>query len=355
MNNRERMLKIFKGEMPDRVPFMSFSELMPRGGFEREMRNRGMGLITSCTSLCSELENVEISTKIENSYKTTTYRTPVGEVSTRYKTHAGSISNDSSIQQEFLINKVEDYEPVIFMLDNTKYSINEEEFKKIDLALGDDGLTHVWTDEPPYMDCQYYMGLEKWSYEQYDHPDEFHSLMQALGRRQDRRLKLLLDCPEMHLINLGNLAGNFGPEQYKEYILPYYRKYIPMFKERGKITTVHADASNLKEFKDIVLEHGVDVIEAFTPPPIGNLSLSEARKTWGENVIIHINFPEPVFYEGYAKTKQYTIDLLKSDPSFRKFIGFTEMGLMALNENNADMFKNGVTAIMDAIDECGIY
>lgn len=66
-------------------------------------------------------------------------------------------------------------------------------------------------------------------------------LLDALERKQERMLSLLLECPD-NSINLGNLAGNFEPRQYEKYLLPYYEKYVPLFKKRGKITTIHADA-----------------------------------------------------------------------------------------------------------------
>lgn len=355
MNNKERILNILSGKKPDKVPFMPFSELIPRGSFEREMRNKGMGLITHAGSMWSEMPNVEVTTKNVNSELVTIYHTPIGDVSTVYITHVSGLSNDGKVQKNFLIRNVEDYKSVIFMIDNTTFHVDKEAFYKVEKDLGEDGITHVWTEEPPYMDAQYFLGLEKWSYDQYDYPEEFQNLLDALERRQERRFKILMGCPEKYLINLGNLAGNFGPKQYEKYILPYYEKYVPMFKKYGKLCTLHADALNLKQYKDIVVKTGVDVIEAFTPPPTGNLSLAEAREAWGENKTIWINFPETIFYSGYEKTKEYTIELLKSDPCYNKFIGMTEMGLMGVNDQNEEIFKLGIRAILDAIDEAGIY
>ena len=86
---------------------------------------------------------------------------------------------------------------------------------------------------------------------------------------------------------------------------------------------MHAHASNLSVFKNLIAQTGVDVIEAFTPPPIGDLSVAEARKAWGEKTIIWVNFPETVFLYGEESTKEYTIDLLKSDSSSALVIGMT--------------------------------
>lgn len=264
------MHAILNGNKPDRVPFMPFSELIPRGAFEREMRNRGMGLITHCTSIWSEVPDVAVTEKCAGGEKHRIYKTPAGEVSEVFKVHVGAIENSSMVQKGFLIKDVKDYGPVIFMIDNTVFHVDNGEVERCKMQLGGDGVIHT-------------------------------------------------------------------------------------FKERGKVCTIHADALNLYEYKELIKETGIDVVEAFTPPPVGNLSLYEARKAWGEEVTIWINFPETIFYSGYEETKKYTAGLLKSDPCHRKFIGFTEMGLMGADGRNLEMFRNGIRAIMDAIDEYGIY
>jgi len=354
MNNRERIEAILGGGIPDRIPFLPFSELIPRGSYEREMRARGMGFIVHGASLWSEMPSVEVSQRTRDGEATATYRTPVGEVMTKYRTHAQGASNNASVQQEWLIKGVEDYHAVIFMIDDTTYHVDQSAYRKAVADLGDDGIVHTWTDEPPYMDAQYFLGLEKWSYDQYDHPNEFRALLEALARRQERRLQMLLECPDS-FINLGNLAGNFGPSQYKEYILPYYHRYVPWFRDRGKRLTIHADALNLSRYLDLVPLTEVKIIEAFTPPPVGDLALRDARGAWGEDVTIWINFPETVFYGGYDATRRYVIELLQSDPCPNKFLGMTEMGLMGVNESNEAIFKEGIRAIMDGLDELGPY
>lgn len=204
------------------------------------------------------------------------------------------------------------------------------------------------------MEAQFLLGLERWSYHQFDYPDKFEALLNAIGEMQHRKLTLLAECPD-NIINLGNLAGNFGPAQFEEYMVPYFKKYNRLFQEAGKKTTLHADALNLKNYTNLVKECGFDIIEAFTPPPVGDLSLKDARAAWGENVTIWINFPETVFYEGYQKTKEFTINLLKSDSCPNKLIGFTEMGLMGVNKAQRKIFEEGIWAIMEAIDIAGRY
>ena len=121
--------------------------------------------------------------------------------------------------------------------------------------------------------------------------------------------------------------------------------------QKGWRFGIHAHASLLKRQKEVLAKMAPDFIESYTPPPYSDLPLAELRETVGENVAIFINFPEAVFYEGYAKTKKYTIDLLKSDPCHNKMIGFTEMAMMGVDESNREIFEAGFRAVVDAIDQ----
>jgi hypothetical protein len=98
----------------------------------------------------------------------------------------------------------------------------------------------------------------------------------------------------------------------------------------------------------------VDVVEGFTPPPIGDLSIKEARAAWGQEIVIWVNFPESMFLEGQEATKEYTLELLKSDPGGALILGVTVMGTsMIADEETNQVFQAGMRAIMDAIEEYG--
>jgi hypothetical protein len=66
-----------------------------------------------------------------------------------------------------------------------------------------------------------------------------------------------------------------------------------------------------------------------------------------------VNFPETIFFSGADETKAYTLNLMESDPRpDRLVIGMTEMGTYGVtNDETERIFKAGVRAIMDAIDE----
>ena len=349
---KQRLKAVLNGEKPDRVPFAPFAELIPRSQAELEFRNLGMGFIQHYSSVRSSCP-IRQTVNFDGGSTNTVYHTSFGEMSTSYQYVPGA-SNDGSVQTGFLIKEEEDYRKAIEYIDSISFSVDHSGDELVARYLGEEGVTHAWADEPPYMGAQYYMGLEKWTYDQYDCPQLFQELLDALGRLQDRRIRCLEESAE-DMINLGNLAGNFSPAAFEKYMVPYFAEKAQALHRRGKKVTVHADASNLSEYKHLILPCQVDIVEAFTPPPVGNLSLAEARKAWGDQITILINFPETVFYGGFDATKEFTKQLILSDPCPNKIIGLTEMGFVGATSANVDRIETGMRAILAAIEEVGSY
>jgi len=100
---------------------------------------------------------------------------------------------------------------------------------------------------------------------------------------------------------------------------------------------------------DLIAETKIDVIEAFTPPPMGNLPVSEARAVWKDKVI-WCNFPGTLIATSDAKTiEDYTIKLLKSvAPGENFLLGFTENFPL-------DRFQVAFGAIAKVLEKYGRY
>lgn len=356
-----RINAVLHHKEPDQVPFAPYDNLVPRGEFVRELRNRGMGLCLRCSTIWEHSPNVTTERRMEGDTELVIYHTPEGDVSIRTKIHTGRIQDGSTLEMEGMITGVEDYDPVIFMIEDTVLEVDNEAYYGAARDVGRDGIVRDYALEfSPYGATRYFFGgaygLERWAYEQQDHPDHFARLLQALEKRSEKRLQLMADSPA-EFMAFGELDGVWGPDAFRQYELDFYREWLPFLQARGKICAMHAHASNLTAFGDVVAELGFDVIEAFTPPPVGDLSLKEAREVWGEDAVIWINFPETIFWSGAEETKRYTIELLKSDaPGNSLVIGFTEMGLWgAADERTEEVFQAGTLAIMESIEEHGNY
>jgi len=359
MNTRERILAVINGNKPDRIPFYSISGLFPRGSFERELRNNGMGLIVGGNPIVTEIPHVSTIISKSKYGEEVKYHTPVGDISFERYTGRGRIATsllNIDVKANFFIKHVRDYESLIFMIEDTNYYLDLKEFILKDDDLGGDGIMRVSGPIPSYTQAELLMGLEKWSYEQYDHPEEFNRLLNALDKASEIHLNMLAEIDYDMLIILGDISNNIGPDTYRKYEVSHYEKAFKLLRLKGKKCGIHAHASKLKRHKDWLSEVSPDFIESYTPPPYSDLPLDELREAIGDEVVIIINFPETIFYKGYKETKEYTIELLKSDPSYKKMIGFSEMGMAGINNNEIrNIFEDGFRAITDALDEIGCY
>lgn len=364
MDFLSRINAVLHHQAPDQTPFAPYDNLVPRGEFVRHLRNRGMGLCVRRSTIWSERPNVRVETWTEDTVAVTAYRTPAGDVLTRSQTHVGRISDSQSVEIEGMIKGVEDYDPVIFMLNDTVFHTDNSTYYDTVRDLGRDGIYRdegLGGESSPYGATRNYFGsmygLEKWVYAQRDHPDHFARLLEAQVQCEERRLQLVASSPA-EFIGFGWLEGLWGPEQFEKYELPFYRKWVPYLQSRGKICALHCDATrNLRAYARMIAETGVDVVEAYTPPPVSDLPLAEARAAWGPKTVIWVNFPETIFWSGPEETKRYAVQLLKSDaPGDALVIGFTEMGPWgAVDDETERIFRSGTVAIMEAIEEYGNY
>jgi hypothetical protein len=362
MNFKDRINAVLHGANPDQVPFAPYIESFPSGEYERMLRNRGMGLVVRKPTIWEATPHVTVEKKVEGELTVTVYHTPKGDVRAAYMQHSGRLYiEEEGICVEGLLKGIQDYEPLMYMIEDTVFHVDNSLYFDTIRDLGGDGLfTEYGCAGTPYGHTRYLFGdssgFDKWVFEQADHPKEFACLCDAIGAREERRMQLIAESPAEY-IRFGDIDGSWGPDVVRRYDLPFIKKWIPYLQSRGKICCVHAHALNLAFFKDLIAEMGFNVVEAFTPPPVGNLSIREARAAWGPDTIIWVNFPETVFYQGPEAAKKYTQDLIESDPpGNRLVIGFTEMGLWGASDPETEcLFKEGILAIVDAIDDCGIF
>ncbi len=313
MDFHERISAVLGGREPDVIPFAPYDNLVPRGSVERRLRDGGMGLCSRVGTIRSDTPHVSVESVAESEVARTIYHTPVGSVSTAWAAHRGRISGSGRVQTEWLIKEERDVEPVIFMVDDTEFHPDPAAYHNAARDLGADGIVRGTGLLPPYDASEPFFGLETWTYAQRDWPDAFGRLMEALERRQERLFRLVVEQPA-EFISFGSVSGCYSPAQYEQWVLPFYRRYVPRLHEAGKVLALHAHNSNLAVYADAIRETGVDVVEAFTPPPVGDLSVAAARRAWGPETVIWVNFPETIFYHGVEATREYTAGLLRADP-----------------------------------------
>ena len=346
MDARDRILSALRGEPTDAVPWSCYAGLVPVGWVERELRNRGMALIVPVTPYKREMPDVETITREAweggELFTYRTLRTPVGEVTEKRRAESGY---GSSWILEHMIRRPEDYQVVEYMVRHTRLVPNYEAVTEVEESLGGDGLALAWTTRSPYQ--QMYiemMGLERMVLDRADGVPGFVSLHQALDEMAERIYRLVAQSPATLLWNPDNLTDLVaGGPAFDPYYVPYYNRVADIAAAAGKIVVSHFDG-RLGSLVGAIGRSRLPVVEAFTPPPMGNVSVREAKAAWPDKVI-WANFPGSVFLDEPEGIRRFTVGLLRESMEGGRFIlGITEniphgvrnQALLALADGIAD-------------------
>lgn len=326
MTPRERITAVLRGEPVDHVPLCSYPGLLPRGERERLLRSEGLGIFHRIGVLTSESRNV---TTVSTTYweggrpwVRTTFRTPVGEVWETLRTGGGY---GTHLRCEFLIKRPEDYKVVEFMVKDAVYAPNEEAFREAERTLGEDGAVIGNLGYTPMQQMLIlWMGPERFAIDYYEHPDAFFSLYETLCRRHEEQYEIAADSPAECVEYGDNVTSEMiGLERFQNYVVSCYNRLGEHLHAKGKRVGSHLDG-NLKVLKEAIRDSELDFVEAYNPPPDGDLSIREARACWGGKVIA-INFTSSIHLASPEEIEAHTLQLLEdASPGTGFLVGVTE-------------------------------
>ena len=350
MTIRERLLTTLRGGQADRVPWSIYAWILRKTQAGQALHRRGLGLVDATPVSRTLHEQVTVHEKhydVDGRPATRTWiETPVG-VLTQETTIEPSFGSRWTV--EFFIKSVQDYAAAEFFFRHTRIEPNFGPWHEANAAMGDGGIvlggampapiTHLMTD---------WMGVQGLTEGLYDHPDQFNALIDAVSTLYARRIQLAAESPaEVIWLDDNITATIISPDRFERYAAPMYAQALPILRQAGKIPINHYDGS-LRPLLSCVAKAGLPVIEAFTPPPMGDLSVADAKRAW-PNTMIWVNFPGCLIAEPRPVIRQYTLDLMAEGAVGGRFaIGCTE-------EFPFDHFEDAFTAIGQAMAEYGGY
>ncbi len=346
MTIRERLLTTLRGGVADRIPWNIYAGLLPKTEAGRAMQRKGLGLMGGSHPYRAIHEGVTISEDRKEVDGQPLIRvrieTPVGTL-----TEAATIEphHGSRWVLEFFIKGPEDYRAAEYYFRHTRFEPAPDSWRRADAAMGEAG---VVADEimalPILFLYQYWMGVEGMAEGVYLYPDRFDALVEALERHYYRQAELAAAGPaELVWFPESISAHVISPALFERYCLPLYRRAVPLVRGAGKLITAHYDGS-IRPYVPLLSGVDIPIIEAFTPPPMGDLTVAEAKAAWPAKVI-WVNFPGCLYLEPPDAIRAYTLDLLRSGASGgRLVIGCTE-------DFPAGEFEKTYTAIGQALAE----
>ena len=346
MTPRERVLAALRKEPTDQVPFTIYECMIPQCAAERQLRNEGLCIVNRRVQpYVIETPNctTEAFTYTEDGKMRvrTVTRTPIGEVSTVVEP-----ADFTKWTIEKLFKGPEDYEVLAFIWQDRRYRPAYEQFASAEAWMGTDVIMRANVDAFPLhwimIEC---MGVETFALEWMDRRDEILRLEKTMRDKIREVYPILAGSPITH----ANFGGNevpevMGPQRYKEFCAPMMNECASFFHEEGKWLGSHMDGNN-KPWADIIASSGMDYVEAFTPSPDTDMTLTEALEAWPDKVL-WINFPSSIHLARIEEIKKTTRELIEAaSASNRLIIGITE-------DIPQHRWQENLLAISEVIRDC---
>jgi hypothetical protein len=325
MNRRERIMAASRREPADRLPFFHYWRHSQIGWAERECRDRGMGMCWTRPCHTEILHGVEITERRTRSSGQTlvqrTYATPVGSVTVveRHEPGVGqwhaqrSWRDVSPWQIERLIKGPEDYPVVKYMVEHTEVIADYFPIEQAMDWLGNEGVVLTALPHSPMQMLMIdWIGSEggRFYYHYADHRELVEDLYRALCKSRERLVEIAACAPAPIVLCGDNVDGVLvSPNLFQSYFMPVYEQQARVLHAEGKLMAVHMDG-RLAVLKDLIASTPIDIVEAFHPPPMGDLALSEALALWPDKAI-WVGFPGSVYTLGPEATAEYARDLLR--------------------------------------------
>ncbi|MFO7636456.1 MAG: uroporphyrinogen decarboxylase family protein [Clostridia bacterium] len=302
MTERERLLKVLNRETPDQVPW--FADL---GHWHRSESGARWDLFTisnrspEVIRLHEEVRAgwyIEVGSLHGESYGdgVSRERETKGDLALEaFKTSAGEIRmvrkwNPVSFSWDIVKRMVEtpgDLEVLTHAMERKSWHERFGEWDRMEEQGGHVGLGFPslgYTGLGSLM--SYYMGVENTVYAIHDEPE----LMERyIGVYNEKHLELATLCarsPAPHFIFGDNLSGDVqSPGVFMRFSFSHYKAIADCMHRAGKTVSAHLDG-RLNKIIGIVAQAGIDVADACTPSPNGDLSPEEIRRQAGSDMVL---------------------------------------------------------------------
>lgn len=317
MNIRDKVLTALEWKMPDTIAFTPKPNHAPRDPYTlRRLMDLGMGLAYPVSVFTMKTPHVNCNHAIEGDYRITTYSTPIGVL--QEKTRINLPSEEGERSSEWLVEPMfkgyDDYRIIRYIIDDEIFEPNYEEANRAEReSLGEEAKSVVFAGcgYTPIMELvTRFMGFQRLAVELRRHPEKIEDLIDAMDEKHQEAMRLVAKSP-VRIVEIGDNIDSvlINPPLFQKYCLPYYQRCCDLLHTYGKIVGSHMDG-RLRSLKELIGETRLDFIDAFTPPPMGDLGIRECRETWDESIAQWVNVPGVIFYYRPQDIKAYVKRML---------------------------------------------
>jgi len=346
---KERILTAMTWGQPDQVPLTVYDWMLPRGTAERRLREMGIGLIVRLPGHRATHRQVEIVSREyqENGRKLIrrTIKTPVGEA--HQILEPDPAYETSNWIHEHFIKGPDDYRVLEYYYRDMAFRDNSAAIREAQRRVGTDGLVLLRIAKSPVQEMLYQlMGLEQFAADYQERRDLFDSLHATMVARYEELYEFAAASPA-EILQLGDniYSDVVGRERFQKFLMPEYAKITSRLKGTGKLLAVHMDG-NLKSLEADIAAAQFDIVEAMTPPPMGDLSIREARQSWPTKAL-WLNFTSSMHIEPPDVIAAHTRELLAEAGTTRGF------GISVTEDAPVEALERSLGAIARVLKEHG--
>lgn len=294
MDARERLLRVFRGEKPDRMPWAPLIDsyfLDAVGYTEDDLR-----YLDFCESLGVDqmLRHVpvvryEYDDTIQRAVNTLgggleriTLETPEGSITQVIEHHHGT-----DRWHECYIKTADDLRVFQYVEEHKTILPDYSYFKEVDATLGYRGIATVGSPATPLaMMLEIYVGLENLVYLLYDEREAVEDCMRAMHRNHLIETRYAAQSPAPVVMAYEDTSTTtISLKMYRDYCQQQLGEYCDVVRQAGKPYIVHM-CGKLFGFRDLIAETRCDGIDSLCPPDTGDIELWEGRAYWPEKLLI---------------------------------------------------------------------
>ena len=365
MTPRERLLTLLRGERPDQVPWFGdldylatalMAERMKPEDFKRSSaylewhRELRVGFYLQGYFPFRTIYDLEERAWNEGNRRFRELVTPLGNLRECWEYLPESYAE---APVEHLVKSEEDLPALRYIYEHTSvepdYAFADSRREQI----GEQGVLLCYLPKSPFMQLvALEAGISAVTFIENSVPDQLEETIGVMKGLFDKAARIAVESPAEVLMIPENLSSEVvGRRFFDRYVRSYQEEWVGEIRKAGKVSFVHMDGT-LKGLLGREASTGVDVIEAMTPWPVGDLAVEEwSAVAVNPHTILWGGIPGSYFTphvreEEFDRHVRNILDVMRSSP--RYVLGVAD-------QVPPDALESRVKRVADLVDRFGRY